>query len=336
MSSSTETRKSNIKFTVNAVDQEGRPIRQPDQHKLGDPSKTVVASEFAKSDTDSRYVDITDIPSGTLFYDWSRVSIRRMGVMDVRKAYHAQQTGSFRSFTQILGPTIDRDVGSLTLKDFWYFMYFHQNNSYPKATWHADFTCDNEEHLAEVRDGKKLEKTLHSKTQVRSRSLSTVVIDQERADRITAYIKKVQTDHGILLYPMTVADNIMWLEELEELEETKMVRDLHTRVRLLEQAGAQDIDVTPVLMQIDSIQRGMSDLEWMTEFAMHLHPTHGATVKERREFLEQQENPDILTCIEEFIELSDHGVIELVKGTCAGCSAEVEVPVSLSAERFLP
>lgn len=294
---------------------------------LTGPPTPEVERESTLADTEASYSEIPTLPSSKLFYPWDRISIRRMGVPEVRKAYQAHVTSSFRSFVQVLTPTIDRDAYALTIGDFWFLMYYHQNNSFPKSPATVSYTCTGDQHLQDVRDGKLAPDTLSQKTQINFRELKEITIDDEKSAKLSALITKVANETGVYLYPPTVQDTIEMTEDAERAEEELAAESV--------KAGTAGMSPIAVMRHTQMNK----DREWINDYASFLHPQHGTTLAERREFLENPENNiplELFNYIDEFRELSEHGIVENVKTKCTVCAAEKVVPTTLSAAMFLP
>ncbi len=294
--------------------------------KVALPTVAEEEREATLADSDSRYIEIDHLPSGGVFYPFERLSIRRLGVPEVRKAYQAHMTKSFRTFVQILTPSIDRDAYSLTIGDFWYLMYFHQSNSYPKSPATMSFECMGKEHLEKVKNGELEPETLRQKMEVRYKELKEHSINEEIGYQLAELISEVRERFNVTLYPPTVQDTIEMVEEMEALDEKAL------------NASSSDKLATSALDFVRN-KSAYADLEWINEYASYLHPAiHGTSIKQRREFLDSLDNDmlELFDYIDRFKKLSQHGIVETVKTKCTVCAAERMVPTSLSAAMFLP
>lgn len=287
--------------------------------------------EYTKSDDQSGWTELDGLPSHSMFYPWTRASVRRMTVSDVRKAYRASATKSQRDLAQVIHACLDRDVMSMTSGDYWYTMYFHQSNSYPKAPITIKYTCTDEGHVKRVAEGELERSTLDVSTSFGKSDLRVVEIDDDRGRAIQRLLIDTHEKFGIYLYPYTVATMI----EMVEGNEARLEKNLSEMMELNERVQA-DPDDMMASYRLGRKRKEVQDAEWIYEMAGYLHPQHGESLAERVAFLEQMEDLDIFDAIEEFKKLSEHGVIEIVTVTCPHCQARKEVTARMDAVNFLP
>jgi len=88
--------------------------------------------------------------------------------------------------------------------------------------------------------------------------------------------------------------------------------------------------------------RMAADLAWRNTYASLLHPDHGETVKERREYMDtwfdarEGDHHEVLERLNGFRAASEHGVIETAKLVCEVCGAEAVRPIRFSPADFFP
>lgn len=311
-------------MTVNTPD----PVRVPGQLNLM--PNYAMSAESTLADSDSRYIELPTPPSRCHFYDWKRMSIRKLTVAEVRKAFQAAQTESFRHFTQILAATLDRPYLTLTIFDFWWCMYYHQQNSYPKAPATVSYTCQSQKHHDLVKLGKATRESLQQKAQVRRQEFEEITISDENELRAGELMEKVRDSIGVILYPPTVMDAIEMTEDKDLMEERTMLDHLTMAAK----NNPTDVQAA---MELQKARAEYQDFLWINEMASWLHPCHGNSIAERREFLESGEvDISIFDYIDEFQKLVQHGIIETIKTTCQVCAGENVIPVTLSPAHFLP
>lgn len=287
-------------------------------------------AESTLADTDARYMELPTPPSRNYFYSWTRMSIRKMSTAEVRKAYQAHQTESFRHFAQLLSSTLDRPYLQLTLYDFWWCMYYHQQNSFPKAPGTATYTCENQVHHDKVKLGHLHKDTLIQKAQIHRQDLEEIEITEEQNLKAGDLMQRCRELYNVILYPPTVQDAIELTEDKELVEERSMLNHLLQTVK----TNPDDIETA---IEFQKRRAEYQDFLWINEMASWLHPVHGATIADRRAFLESGEvDLEVYNCIEEFQQLTRHGIVERIKTTCTVCAGENVIPVTISPAHFLP
>jgi hypothetical protein len=304
------------------------PVRFPGQLNLA--PNYAPNAESTLADSDPRYIELPSPPSRCLFYDWTRLSIRKLSVAEVRKAFQAAQTESFRHFAQILASTLDRPYLGLTIFDFWWCMYYHQQNSYPQAPATVNYTCNHQKHKDMVKMGKATKESLQQKAQVRRQEFEEINISEESNQLAGDLMASTKDELGVILYPPTVMDAIEMTEDKELMEERTMLNHLSEAVK----NNPSDIQSA---MELQKSRAEYQDYLWINEMASWLHPVHGHSIADRREFLESgQVDIEIFDRIEKFQKLVQHGIVERIITTCQVCAGENVIPVTLSPAHFLP
>ena len=183
-------------------------------------------------------------------------------------------------------------------------------NSYKKKVFEFQHLCVDEDHLEKVKSKQLDRDTLLTTSQITA--FSQIEVIYADVEKLTDCVNRTFEEHGVYLFPATVAD---FIEEQEmELE----------------------IRENPNLPKEEKASR-LTDLEFITKYASHLSKHHGETLLQRIEFIENNlDNPDVLAAIDEFIDACDYGLKETVKATCKECGASQDIPMSFDVLTFFP
>lgn len=293
------------------------------------------------ADNNSKYlrIDASELPSKGMFYDFTALSIRKFEFDELKKLCRGQASSDLRTVVSAVGATIDRNIMKLTLGDYWFLMFWHRINSFIKSPLEISFTCVNEAHVARTKlpedDPQFLEEyTLHERQSLGRSNLSTLYIEDQPA--IARHIAQVHKEHGILLYPGTVAS---WVEG------TELMDGFTTEVMVAQALAAEESDnkeerIGSALAVAKKVSEHV-DEEWLNDNASVLHESHGLTLKDRRNFLleytkERGIGYDLSFDIDEFYNLIIHGMSETVFTHCRGCGANTESLVRANALTFFP
>lgn len=274
---------------------------------------------------DSRFEDVY-LPSGCISYQVSQVAVRRFTIEELRSVIRARVSGNLRHLARAIDNTISVSVYDLTLGDLWWLMYWHRLNSYKKTPFIIDWTCNDKKHLEEIKDNKREPKSLRNLTTVRQGDLKIVEIDAEKYRAVQA---RILADYDIHVTPQTVADFLTDNEEEEQLE--------LRRKKAISDESDKNKDEDEVAVFLKAMEDVSEDEErsFVNRYATLLSTVHGVSLKERIDFINTKE-PDLLMDLEEFLEVSDHGVNENFTVKCTGCGASREIKQSLDALSFLP
>jgi len=261
-------------------------------------------AEKPYSEKDTKFINITaDITSGFMFYPYNTLSIRPFTLGCLRKIFRAVSQHKLSHMVEVISFSIDPDKSAmdLTAQDFWSLMFWERINSYKKAPYRVTFNCLDNGHKAKVASGELAPDTLANEIVVKN----TGELEVKHLDKVAVseWIKKVQEEYNISLYPARASD----LVELEELQEK---------------------------MELDEDKE---EIAWIAQLASNLSKAHGQTLAERIDFLTKEElSPDLKNDIEKFIELADHGIRETLTVKCAGCGVSRKEELSFDVLSFFP
>ena len=241
-----------------------------------------------------------DLPSKCLWYDFNDLHIRTFELEQLLKLHKGVLTDSFRLIAEAIGDTISRPVYQLTLGDFWFLMYWHRINSFPRAPFVVPFACEDDDHLEEVIAGKKSVETLKNELLIDSSTLTIDSIEDDIVPELVAS-QNALTEYGITLYPTTVGTFLQFRDENE---------------------GVDYID---------------AQVDWLSKYAMHLSPYAHGTLDQRRDVLRDKNiSSDHLFSIEEYVNSVTHGVSEEFSVACKECGAKRVVYQAFDATNFFP
>lgn len=279
---------------------------------------------------DSRYAELTDLPSKFAFYQsLHSIAIRRFNLMDIRKLHHAVVTNDIREFVQTINNTLGNfSAFDLTVGDFWYLCYWHKINSYTKTPFIMESVCKNiKKHKSEkpvvevlqITDTKLIEKKL------------------ENQEELHAFILKQIDETGISFAPVRMIDEIEIQEDIEKLKD-----ETENKAALARSTSGEEPD--PAIAEkigLETVKkaREIATKQWWLDLAAHLHPSHGISLKDRVKWLDshaEKLDDGFLASYREFDALSDHGVKEFVTLKCKECENKVEQEVSTDIGTFLP
>lgn len=261
--------------------------------------------EIPYAEKHPEYHNITsDITSKFIFYPFDTLSIKTFDLGVIRKIFRAVSLQRVEPIVEALSSCIDPDksVRDLTVQDFWSLMMWERINSYKKSPYKLNFVCTNPDHEDAVKSGELKADTLQNETKIgKIGELKLKWIDEAAVAKL---IEQTHKDYGVYLFPPTVADML----EMERLQES-----------------------------FKDKEDDLAEMAWLSRLASNVNRTHGVTLKQRMDFLTNSGlDPDLISVIEEFIKLSDHGISEHVNVQCATCKAKREVEVSFDALSFFP
>lgn len=277
------------------------------------------------------------LPSQCLPYAWKDIQVRRFNVEEIRAIIRARNSGNLRHLIRAVDATLTRPVTDLTMGDFWFLMYWHRLNSYKKAPFIIQWSCNNPEHLDWVEHGRDVDgvivksepESLRNLLTIAKSNLVTPEIDLARYQEVT---ERLWQEYGLRVRPQGVVDFINAIEEDSELVES---RTTARRARDAASAAAGDVDAVVALDEIDDAVDD-EDRGFMYRYAALLDPEyHGTSLQDRVAWLATQA-PDMLVDLEEVLEVTDHGVTESWNVTCKECAHQRTINQSLDALTFLP
>lgn len=282
----------------------------------------------ARAQTDPRYSDIgTVMPSSMGFYPgFDTLAIRTMSPRSVEKMHRAVSEQSFRHQVDAISACLDHTAYDLTIGDMQYTMYWLRLNSFKKNPVKVNWACANPDHLARVGLRVEHEAKLRSGeleqpatlnegdeppempglapetlTNVTSVQKAHLVEKRLNFDECDQFMRSFFNEYGLYLWTPLVSDLVEGIEEKGVTEE----------------------------------------LDYWNKYAGLLNPLHhGRTLKERRDyimkFMDECDSADVLTDMERWSELCEHGVEEMIEVECYTCQAKDKAKLRIDPLSFLP
>lgn len=266
---------------------------------------------------DSQYLT-TGLPSKCLFYGFTdnSIGVRRFNNDDVCKIYDARADKSMRMLVEAVGATLDRfSVWDLTVGDFWFLMYWHRINSYPKNPFIVNWTCVSDEHLELIRQNKQEIKSLEQEMMLKRSDLQTVELEEKS---LLEQIGRIHHEFGVSATLMRMGDYVRIIEMEEENDA----------------ARAHNVTAGKTLEKVTVPYKASDFL--LARHASNLSTKHGLTLADRMAALHTLADFSLWPQLDKLVTLGDHGVVEKYHVGCKVCGAKAEVEVALDALTFLP
>lgn len=247
---------------------------------------------------DSRYQSIA-LPSSFLFYPFKNLHMRLLSVRDQFALYAGQVKGSTRATVDVVSSCINSSAYDLTVGDFYYILYELRLRSYTRAPLTVTWTCTADKHLKMIDESQIDGMTLE---QVSTVNRSDMIVSQISADRyvdIKAMEDRIFAEYGLRIEPVRVGS---WVEATESLA--------------------------------DESPEDRAVVTFFDKYALSLSAQHGS-IKDRRELIVNSV-PDLLSELDLYIDMVDHGVTEKFHVKCKECGTPETVTLSLDVPQFFP
>lgn len=274
-----------------------RIVRDDDKPviKVANPPPTPVQSADAIS---------IDLPSRFHFYSFKDLYVRPLRAPQMAKISKAHETGNLQTQVEAISSLLSTPSGEtnlamhLTMADYTSVLYWLRMSSFPKPTMRVTSVCDNEQHHADVRAGKKTVESLDIQTTVTRSDLRTVYLDTAPdPDYYSICVDGITIPLG----PETLADTIDFMNhELWTDEEFQYKSKLASVIKLDQATGKK----------------------WSWD--------------QRIRFVDEYLPMDAIVKINEFQELiENYGMVELVETRCKGCGSKGVTKISCDPLSFL-
>lgn len=256
-----------------------------------------VVESSQKAQSDSNFVEVGDVlPSKCLVYAEKSVAVRPFQIPEINKIHRAVVEKTIRHEIDAVSACLSMNAYQLTLGDFYWLMYWEYVNSYKKTPKTVTWRCSNEAHMDAVTNLELTPDTLTNVSEVKNSHLKEEPLDVEK---VNAFAENFYNQYGLYLDLPRVSD----LVETEDETNT--------------------------------------DNEWYNKYAALISREHyGARTAQRREYLrgwfKAHNAPDVLNDFEDWAELVQHGVKEMITVTCKECGAEEKVELLVTPLSFLP
>lgn len=105
-------------------------------------------------ESDPDFVEIGDLPSKYIMYDFKKIMARGFRVPELRLIAKAAANNDIYYLIRAVDLVLDVDVNLLTIPDFYYILYWLRIESYPNTPLYMPWKCDNEVQVE--KNGKKV------------------------------------------------------------------------------------------------------------------------------------------------------------------------------------
>lgn len=249
---------------------------------------------------DSRYQSV-QLPSSFYFYEFKTIFVRGITIRDQLNLYSGHVKATMRNIIEVVSNCTQQDAYALTVGDLYFIMYELRMRSFTKAPLKVQWVCTADTHLKSVEDKTVSADTLQQINTVKSSDLTVNQITEDKWAEIQQVAQTILDDHNIHVKTVMVRD---WVESVEVLE--------------------------------DEEEADRAILDFIHKYALVLDGEYHGTLAERRELLVNFENPDLLSDLDLYISLIDHGVEERFNVTCKECGTKDTVKLSLDVPHFFP
>jgi hypothetical protein len=292
------------------------------QRKGVDPETVNVKTQ---AETDPNFTTI-GLPSQFAFYDFKQLTITQLKGIHQAKLSRAAKEKKIRYVVEAIGSTLGEGVSAfdLTPQDFYFLMYWHRLQSFPKNPQLIPYSCTNEDHIRRTilrtdHSDYLDPKTLDISTILNETTLKTEYLDGLDLSPFQELIDKYD------LHVETMRDIV----EFAELQEEEDYLDQQ------EQSEYGD-DQTTASVEEES-DESFSEVEWLQVRSVFLRRGPGRnTILERNEIVKQMSSDEIFE-LDKYIEaVTNYGVSEATVLRCKECGASHRVKLSVDALTFLP
>lgn len=276
---------------------------RPTQSSLP-PSHPDYRPQKPASETSAEFFSV-DLPSNFQLYPFKTLSVSPLKGIHIAKFNRAFKEERLKYIVEAISSTLGDGVSAFDLQpgDFYYLMYWHRVNSFPKNPMMIEAYCQDLTHNLQVTEGvddgtgniiKKEKETLHIKELLNNTTLET--------------------------------------KNLKPLDLTPY-KELDERYQL----GYETMrDVVEVAEYVIESEDGAPEFSWLAGRAAFLKPLPGrTTLKERCAIVEQMSTDDLAMLEAYSQDITDYGVSEFANIRCKECGASTRVNISFDALTFL-
>jgi hypothetical protein len=276
------------------------------------------------------------LPSQSKFYTFSTLTVCCLKGMHQAKMARATKDRKMRYVVEAISSTLGEGVSAfdLTPQDFYFLLYWHRLQSFPKNPQMIPFTCTNKEHvrrtLLKPENPEYLAaETLDISTILDATTLKTEYLEEldlsEFQDLIDKYDLHVETMRDLVEF-----------SELQEEEPYYMqtVAETETETEVQSQYGTEQTTAT---IDDGPSDESFDEVEWLQTRSVFLRRGPGRnTILERNEIVKQMSADEIFQ-LDKYIEaVTSYGVSESAVLRCKECGASHRVKLSVDAFTFLP
>jgi hypothetical protein len=239
-----------------------------------------------------------ELPSRFAFYPFKTISAKYLTGLHISKINRANTEGRIQHLVEALSSTLEPGISAfdLTPADFYYFMYWHRVNSYPKSPMKITAQCQNPKHIQDVLAQKLPEKSL------------------DIVDILNKTTLDVKDFNGL-------PEGMQQLAEHLDLDVERMRDTIELSDHVLD---SEDGDPEFVyLAQYAAFLRRKPECETLLQRVEVVRSMSPDTISELDEYIHA-------------VSTDAYGVKEYANVRCTECGASTRVQVSLEAHHFLP
>lgn len=281
---------------------------------------------LTQAETDPNYTTI-GLPSQFAFYPFKTLTVCQMKGIHQAKLSRAAKDRKMRYVVEAISSTLGDGVSAfdLTPQDFYFLMYWHRLQSFPKNPQMIPYTCTNKEHIRrtilKTDHPEYLDpKTLDISTIMNETSLKTGYLEDLDLSEVQDLIEKYD------LHVETMRDIVEFAELEEEEDYLKQQED-----------SELGIEQTTATVEDEESDESFSEVEWLKVRSVFLRRGPGRnTILERNEIVKEMSSDEVFQ-LDKYIEsVTDYGVAESTTLKCKDCGASHRVKLSVDALTFLP
>lgn len=290
-----------------------------------------------QAESDPNFMSI-GVPSQFRFYEFRNLTVSCLKGIHQAKLSRAAKDGKMRYVVEAIGSTLGEGVSAfdLTPQDFYFLLYWHRLQSFPKNPQMIPFTCTNKDHVRRTILKKDHEEylapdTLDISTIMDATTLKTSYLEELDLTPFAELIEKY--DLGV----ETMRDIVEFAELQEEephYEEAVAAVEVDPQAAAdSEEESLGDVGTTATVMSDETFD----EVEWLQVRSVFLRRGPGRnTILERNEIVKEMPSDDLME-LDKYIEaVTDYGVSESTVLKCKGCGASHRVNLSVDALTFLP
>ena len=287
------------------------------------------------------------LPSNFTFYSFQTLHMRPFVPRDQLSIYRGRSEGNIRYVADSISASIKADALELTNGDFWYLMYQQRLKSYKKSPFLVTWTCVSDKHLQMIENLEKLLSQAQNAVAVPASADSedTYEVTEEQVQEMKVAIpsleEKLESLKKSQFNITTVQRSDLLIDEILPERRTRL-EEIQKQIFDDYQVKVTAPRMRTVVAAIEEQQNSSmsaedsSFLDFFNRYAGCLDDEHGATLSDKRKFINDSPHTDLLNDIDKFLELMTHGVKEQFKCTCKGCGIVEKVDQTIDIPHFFP
>ena len=287
----------------------------------------------SQAETDPNFMSI-GVPSQFKFYDFKQLTVSCLKGVHQAKLSRAAKDRKMRFVVEAISSTLGEGISAfdLTPQDFYFLMYWHRLQSFPKNPQMIPFTCTNKDHTRRTilkTDHKEYlaPETLDISTIMDATTLKTEYLEELDLTPFAELIAKYD------LHVETMRDIV----EFAELQEEEPYYEESTAAEVDPQEAVELGEAGTTATVEEESDESFDEVEWLQVRSVFLRRGPGRnTILERNEIVKQMTADEIMD-LDKYIEaVTNYGVSESTILKCKGCGASHRVKLSVDALTFLP